>query len=736
MLYLLQEIAIESVRTLYLAAPFLLLGLAMAGALHVLMPAETVRRWLGHPGLSGVTKAAAIGVPLPVCSCGVVPLAIEMRRKGASPPASVSFLTTTPESSADSILLTWGLMGPVMAIARPAAAFVTALIGGVAAIAYLPNLDVPAAAPACDHDHDHHDGHDHDHDHGLSGDPAAARRAIGATVRRLLRREARPDDAGMGVWRDVVRPALRYGFIEMLDDLAFWLVVGVLAAGVLGVLVPDDLASRGLGVGLMPMLLMLAVGIPIYMCASASTPVAAALMAKGISPGAALVFLLAGPATNAATIILLGRTFGRRFVQIYLVSVALGAILSGLALDALVGWLGWHIASPLSVAESAAFSALAFLSLLLLSGLLLWRLIRGGAWASGIGELRATLHAIPTGRLRRRFARRSTLVAALLLAAVVWLASGLKTVPSDSHGYAFSFGKLWRADLAPGLRWAPPPPIGAMKLWRTQYARKTDIGFRTDLELIAQRKTLARTADPEAWHSSVAAMNTDAEQATHLTADENLVEMSFTVHYRLTDPRAFFYGIDHQRDFVALYAEAAARSLVAASSLEALLTERRPEVERAIRQQLADDLTRIGAGIEVVSVHVVDVHPPAGAVFAFRDVSSASEEKETRIHQARETLAREAPRARGEAAKLVAEADAQATARRIVAAGEASAFEETAIAFGTNPTLLRHLLWLETAERVLPGRNKMIVPPGTADGRITLWGDAPRPTKGKKGARQ
>ena len=156
---LLLSILYEAVYMLYLAAPFLLLGLLMAGFLHVLMPGRFIERWMGRPGMSGVVWAGLIGVPLPVCSCGVVPIAVELKRKKASDAASLSFLTTTPESGVDSILFTWSLMGPVMAIVRPVAAFFTALIGGILAIAYLPVRGrTPRNTPTadeleCEHDH-------------------------------------------------------------------------------------------------------------------------------------------------------------------------------------------------------------------------------------------------------------------------------------------------------------------------------------------------------------------------------------------------------------------------------------------------------------------------------------------------------------------------------------------------------------------------------------------------------
>lgn len=728
---LLLAIGVETLRTLYLAAPFLLLGLVVAGFLHVLLPTATIQRFLGRPGMGGVTWAAAIGVPLPVCSCGVVPITVEMRRKGASQPASLSFLTTTPESSIDSILFTWGLMGPVMAIARPIAAFFTAVLGGALAIAYLPedepDPEVPEGHCGCEPvgptDGDEHD-HEHKHEHGSTPESLAVLRAWW----RARRGQGGDGDgsSGPGLWRGVVKPALRYGFGELLDDLAFWLILGVLLAGVLGALVPADLEERGLGVGIFPMLLLLAVGVPLYMCASASTPIAAALLAKGVSPGAALVFLLAGPATNAATVVLLAKTFGRRFVQIYLVSVVAGALGAGLALDFLVARLGLEIMAPILETGTSAFAPIEWASLVILVVLLalsLWR----GSGRTGWNELRESFgRLLPSAPIARRRAVLGAGLAGLVLAVLIWAATGLTTVPPGSHGYGFLFGQLVRPDMPPGGPYfLPPEPFGRWEIRRTGYPRKSDIGFRTDLELLAMRRKLAQAADPDEWHSPVAAMNVKPRQASFLTADENLVDLSFTVHYGLSDPSAFFYGLDHENDVVGLYAEAAAREYLAGHLLENLLTVGRQKIEVAVETGLAERLARIDAGVRVIAVRIVDIHPPSGAVYAFRDVSSAREDRETRIHRARETGARELPRARAEGTRIRTAAEATASAAHHEAEGRAEAFSAEASSIDAARDILLHFLWLESAERALAGREKYIVPGDTPGGRVTLWQNPP-----------
>lgn len=730
------RIPVEAWTMAVLAAPFILFGLAAAGLIHVLLPESLVLRWMGSPGLLGVMRAALIGVPLPVCSCGVVPITVELRRKGASRPAAQSFLITTPESSIDSIFLTWGLMGPVMAIARPVAAFFTAVLGGILSIASARTVEElttdtegerfrvdPHAHHHHGHDHDHDHGHDHDHHHDHDHSLAfAENERARLAFRKALGLGDKSPGRDLSVWKDLVRPALRYGFGELLDGLAFWLVVGIGLAGVLTALLPDNLDELGLGTGLLPMIALLVVGIPLYMCASASTPIAAALMLKGVSPGAALVFLLAGPATNAATVLLLAATFGRRFVKIYVVSVAVGALASGLLLDLLLG--DTDLTAGLRSVEDAGTGPFMILMTLVLVVLLARSLVRG-AWADGVDELRsAGLRVQDRFPLASRLRLRHVVVAVLLVVTAAYAATGLHSVPVGARGYGFVFGELVATDLEPGLHFLPPAPLGRMDVRRVEYPRKTDVGFRTDLDLVQRRQGLVNLAPRNEWHSPVAAMNADSTRTSYLTGDGNLVELSFSVHYALHDPESFFYGVDHSRDFVELYAEASAREHLAGLGLEELLTERRLEVEAAVGEALQVALDERGLGVAVLAVRIVDLHPPQAVVPAFREVSSAKEDRETAIHVAREAQARRVPRGRGQAAKHVAEAEAEASRRREEAAGESRSFVARAEPFGQYRSILGHLLWIETLERVLLRREKLILPPGHRpdDSRgITFW---------------
>ncbi|MCC6159941.1 MAG: SO_0444 family Cu/Zn efflux transporter [Deltaproteobacteria bacterium] len=735
----------ETWNALFLAAPFILFGLAIAGVLHVLISRRTIERWMGGTGLLAVGTAACFGVPLPICSCGVVPVAIELKKKGASRAANMSFLITTPESSVDSILLTWGLFGWIMAIVRPVAAFLTGLVAGVLSIAFPGRDDVDGrpVPPDCGCDDGAREFWREEHVVGVRGLAHSIRDWALEIWRRPLRADvpvpaAAPPAESVRTSRPlglILRDVGRHAFVEMLDDIAFWLVVGLVLAGVISALAPPDLAARGFGKGLVPMLILMAIGIPMYMCASASTPVAAALVAKGISPGAALVFLLTGPATNAATVVLLLRHFGRSFVRIYLFSIAFTALACGIALDYVVAATGIRITGRLSTEANGVAGFLQWVSVVALVVLLLWR-FRKGALRQGLRETRnnfeSLLGFVPGthhedderrafwARTRGRVARVGT-----ALAAVVWLFSGFYVVPADSLGYGFVFGRLVAPDREPGLHYAPPAPIGRADVWRVSYPRKTDVGFRTDLTLLANRRELTRFANPGQWHSPVAAMNVVGEETTAIAGDENLVDVSLSVHYGLSKPRDYFYRLEKDRDIISLYAQAAAREYIAVHELDTLLTTGRADLESFVQTNLQSQLDAVNAGVRIDSIHLVDIHPPQDAVFAFRDVSSAREDRSTRIHEAYERLAAEVPKARGRAALDVATAAAQAATAKTTASGRATGFAAGASAYLTGKDVLRHLLWLEATERVLAGREIFVVPGAVKGRNVIVWREVP-----------
>ncbi|HAK96659.1 MAG TPA: hypothetical protein DCM87_17120 [Planctomycetes bacterium] len=277
-------------------APYLLFGFLAAGVLAVAIPPEAVERHLGGRGLWPAVKAAVFGIPLPLCSCAVIPVTASLMRHGASRSASIAFLLSTPQTGIDSILVTLSLLGPAFAIFRPIAAFVIGVAGGglVALLDKEPAAAQAAAPAGCE----------------CHAAPCC--------------REHRPNAAAR---------VFSYGFVTLPRDIALPLLVGLAISGVIAIAVPADFFAGSLGTGATGMLLMMVLGLPLYVCATASVPIAAVLIAKGVSPGAALVFLMTGPATNAATIATVWKLMGRRTAGIYLGTVAVSALACGVLLD-------------------------------------------------------------------------------------------------------------------------------------------------------------------------------------------------------------------------------------------------------------------------------------------------------------------------------------------------------------------------------------------------------------------
>jgi len=295
------------------ASIFVVFGLLVSGFLKVFLDPGMVARHLGRGRFASVFKAAILGIPIPLCSCGVLPAALSLKKQGANNGATTAFMISTPESGVDSIAITYALMDPIMTVARPIVAFCTAAVAGIAenllgykkgARLQAPDLKCPVDG-CCDGTDCPSEIHKHHH----------------------------------SIWQKA-GAGMRYAFTDFWGDLAAWFLFGILLAGVITTVIPGDFFSRYLGSGLSAMLLMLAVGIPLYICATASTPIAAALILKGVSPGAALVFLLAGPATNIASLTVLVGILGKRAAALYVAAIASCAVVFGLLLDMVYAALG------------------------------------------------------------------------------------------------------------------------------------------------------------------------------------------------------------------------------------------------------------------------------------------------------------------------------------------------------------------------------------------------------------
>ena len=278
---------------------YLLFGFFIAGLLHVLFPDSIIRRHLGHNTFGSVLKSTLFGIPLPLCSCGVVPVTASLKNSGASKGACISFLIATPQVGADSFFVTYSLLGWIFGLFRIVASLITAAVAGI-------------------------------------------------VVNIFSRRDISPSDGFSlnnippEMPKDRMKSLLGYIEYDLLGSIANTLVIGIIVAGTIAAIIPDGFFEKYLGHPFISMLVMLAVGIPMYVCAAASTPIAASLIMKGLSPGAALVFLLTGPATNALTISTVIKMLGKRTAAVYLAAIGIISISLGYLLNLAVARYGFY----------------------------------------------------------------------------------------------------------------------------------------------------------------------------------------------------------------------------------------------------------------------------------------------------------------------------------------------------------------------------------------------------------
>jgi len=278
-------------------SPYLLLGFLIAGILSVVISPTFVEKNLGGKGLFPIVKASLFGIPLPLCSCGVIPVATSLYKHGANKSATTSFLISTPQTGIDSILVTYSLLGPIFAIFRPIAALLAGIIGGLA-VEIADNGSEPNVKPS-----------------------------------------TQVIDNNKSFFTRIYE----YGFISLPQDIGKPLILGIVVAAMIAMIVPEDFFASYFGNGFMGLIIMMFAGIPIYVCATASVPIALALMIKGLSPGAAFVFLMTGPATNAATISTVWKILGKQTAFIYLAAVSGSSLVAGFFINLFSSEIDSHI---------------------------------------------------------------------------------------------------------------------------------------------------------------------------------------------------------------------------------------------------------------------------------------------------------------------------------------------------------------------------------------------------------
>ncbi len=335
------------------AAPWLLFGFLIAGVLHAFLPDSFMQRHLGGKGIGTTVKAAFIGAPLPLCSCGVIPAALGLRRSGASKNATVAFLVATPETGVDSVSVSYAMLGPIMAIIRPIAAICSAIVAGVLvgkeSLQHTTSFASPANTDACSK--------------STCCESGSAPASLACSKSEIQTQS----------FSQKLLVALSFSTGKLVADTAIWLIIGLFFAALIKTFVATDFLAA-YGQGILAMTLMVIISIPMYICATASTPIAAGLLFAGLSPGSILVFMLAGPATNVATLGIVFKEMGKRALTAYLFGVIATAMVFGILLDFILDYLELDIRNQVEqhqhlVPESVGSAAALILIVLLVRAL-------------------------------------------------------------------------------------------------------------------------------------------------------------------------------------------------------------------------------------------------------------------------------------------------------------------------------------------------------------------------------
>jgi len=516
---------------------------------------------------------------------------------------------------------------------------------------------------------------------------------------------------------------IRYGFVELFDDIAWWLALGIVLSAVAQVAVPADLLTSVWGGGIVSILLMFVLSIPLYNCASSSTPMAAALVLKGLSPGAALVFLLAGPATNLGSVVVLLKVLGRRAVFVYLATVAIITLAAGLTLNALYSAWGLDPRATFGTAaefipETAKTAAAVLLTGLLIASMMRTRVPDEWMWLRD----RIAKH---TGLL---LTARSLAAASAGLLALLWLTSGFFMVEPSEVGMRLRFGRVVASDLGPGWHFRLPWPVESHHLVARDRVQRLEFGVPGALS--REAATRAQIRDRPSFGSSQAPERTSglwfqkemaAEGPSLLTGDGNLIDLRSAVQYRVKDALAFAYNIAEPEPLVRSTILSALRGVVAMHAIDAVYTSAREEIERSTREAAQAMLDQYQAGIEILTVRLLYVHPPEEVHDAFRDVASAQEDKLRTINLANVFAVEKINQAKGAAAAMQEAAAAYKEQRIKAAQGDATAFALRLEAYKHAPELTKFRLQIETLEEVLPGVRKF-VRPGTGEVKdVDMW---------------
>jgi HflK protein len=689
----------------YESAFFILIGFIAAGLLKEFVAPRLLERLIGKDHWSSVIWAALLGAPLPICACGILPLAVELRKKGASKSAIASFLISTPETGVDSIALTYALMGPVMAVVRPVMAILSAVTAGICTILVIKlgknETTNKAGELSCeDSDADHHVCF------GVSPfliDEYSSKLTAKAFYERIF-------------------DGLKYALRILFDEISFWIFLGLVLTGILVSVLPHNFfpSALNLGSGILPMIVAVLIGVPIYVCASAATPLAAALIATGLSPGAALVFLLTGPATNFATIVIVNRLLGTKTLLVYLISIIFVAVMGGITLDYTISEaIQKSIVIGRIVPDGSFLGIIKWISVSILIFLFISSIRRGG-FRHGIIEFLGQYSQVSSalnrydwkkhsnyvvgvplirrtvGLVRLVFSpqnRRMVLSASVGTLCLIWLClqapSFTLVVLPGQQGIVQRFGKVVADDLGPGLHFHLPPPLGKGIAVETCLVRQVAVGT---------------VGDP-----TLSSPVPSAENGVFLTGDENIIDIGAIVQYRVNNAARFELGVEHTDALIQNLARQLLVDIISMTPIDLVYSTQRSLIEHAFEEELNYRFQEIDMGYEIVAARLVYVHAPDKVHDAFRDVASALEDQTRAVLEAEGGAAVQLARAQGDVSEIMATAREKAFRMVTFAAGETEPFKDLARVYEGYPAVTRQRLHMESLERYLAKSRKYVM---------------------------
>jgi HflK protein len=660
------------------ASLYLLLGYGLATVLHLYLDPQKLVNMLGQNRFGAIIKATLYGIPLPLCSCAVVPSTITLKKKGVSDGATIAYLIATPESGLDSIAVTYGLMGGAFALFRVMSAFFIAITTG--SVIELVEAWSTTATEQSDNSNDTQNCYD------------SCRTYKGENEIKTL--------AG---W---IKSFIG-NFHELFDETAALLMVGLLISGLIDFLIPVGFFQQQIFSGFLSYILMLLIGLPMYICASASTPIAAMLIYKGLSPGAALVFLLAGPATNLGSLVLLIRIFGKRTIYAYLAVLSVLTLLAGFAVDSLQSLFPVNLSDTLTQAGIGERTILEPLCAVLFLVLVASSFSRTDSYRK-MGKYFEDFTGI-------KLTGKRVTTAFCLLFFLGYLSSGVLIVQADQLAIIERFGKPHAQEYPPGIYLHYPYPIEIARIMNPYKTRTINLGFK-----------ISKTNSKDKKGLDVFRVKKVENESNYLTGDENIIDIESSIQYKINNVKEFLYNSIKPADVLRQLIRAAVTQELGTYPIDQIYTTERQNIEQSVAEKLQADINQLNLGITILKFNLLYVHAPVALHYAFRDIASAMEDKETTIYNALEYAIQANNLAQADAYKTITKARAHQLEVVAKAGGEAKSFRLQQAEYSKNPDALRLRLYLEKIEQVLQGNPKFISPENGAG--IDLWLAPPRTT--------